>query len=55
MAGATGTLQVLSRTAGWMTITPHKMDKKNPVERHVENYGKVDLQTDLSRLAPVWM
>jgi len=55
LAGQTGTLQVLSRTLGWMTLTPKKMDKKNPVEKQTRDYGTNDLQTDCSRLSPSWM
>jgi hypothetical protein len=31
------------------------MDRKNPIEKRVGSYGKQDLQTDASRLAPAWM
>ena len=38
-----------------MTITPELMSKKDPVEKHMPSYGVVDIQTDGSKLAPVWM
>ena len=55
LGGASQTLTVLSKAHGWMTVTPQTMDKKNPMEKHLCFYEKSDLQTDLSRLAPVWM
>jgi hypothetical protein len=38
-----------------MTVTPDKMDKKNPLEKHISTYGSNDVMTSISKLAPVWM
>jgi len=46
---------MLNNAVGWITVKPETMDKKNPVEKNIAEYGKVDLQTSLSRLSPVWM
>lgn len=55
MAGDVGTLEVLSKASGWMTIAPSTMSRKSPIDKHVGKYGEQQLQTSLSNLAPAWM
>jgi len=55
LAGESKTITVLSGSSGWMTVTPDKMDKKNPLEKHISTYGSNDVMTSISKLAPVWM
>lgn len=31
VAGSIGTLDIISRNQGWMTVTPQTMDKKHPI------------------------
>ena len=50
-AGNTGILTVLSKTRGWLTVTPTKADRKCPIDRK----QPVQKQRDPSMMAPLWI
>lgn len=39
-AGATGTLTVFSKLGGWMTVTPRRQSRREPIEKeHLSKNG----------------
>ena len=43
IVGPVGTLEVLSKAKGWLTVSPNTMSKKNSIDKHVGYYDKMPL------------
>lgn len=50
-AGFDGTMTIISRNQGWITVTPKHKDRKKPVEK----YGVSGDAAKTSKLTPNWM
>ncbi len=49
--GFDGTMTILSRNAGWITVTPERKDRKKPIEK----FGMGGDASKTSKLTPAWM
>lgn len=49
--GYDGTMTILSRNAGWITVTPKRQDRKKPIEK----FGMGGDASKTSKLTPAWM
>lgn len=58
LAGHGGTLTVLSKVGGWMTVTPRRQSRREPIDKEQMSKNGVFKITDqrrISGLSPVWM
>lgn len=44
-------MTILSRNAGWITVTPERKDRKKPIEK----FGMGGDASKTSKLTPAWM